>query len=210
MEGGTGPGPRELIPCSPREFHHVRAGIKGRPHDTGVIRPVPAVETIARPLPEHIDRLVLSVLKAACSSQLTLAAAESCTGGLLASLLTDVPGCSHAFDRGFVVYTDEAKHEMLGVPTLLLNQDGAVSESVARAMAEGALARSRAHIAVAITGYAESPEGCEGRPGLVHFACARHGVPTLHRRDVYGDVGRAEVRLRCLETSLRLLARQIG
>lgn len=169
-----------------------------------------AVETLAPSLPDRIDRLALSVLKAACSAQLKLATAESCTGGLLASLLTDIPGCSHAFERGFVVYTDEAKAEALGVRPALLERKGAVSEAVARAMAEGALARSHADVVVAITGYAESPEGCEGQPGLVHFACARHGAPTLHRREVYGDVGRGEVRLRRLETSLELLARQIG
>lgn len=170
----------------------------------------PAAKVLAGSLPEAIDHLALEVLKAACAARLTLATAESCTGGLLASLLTDIPGCSHAFERGFVVYTNEAKAELLGVPAAVLDRAGPVSEAAARAMADGALARSRADIAVAITGYAESPEGGDGRPGLVHFACARHGTPTLHRREIYGDVGRAQVRLRCLETGLRLIARQIG
>lgn len=170
----------------------------------------PAAEALAGSLPEPIDRLALDVLNSACAANLTLATAESCTGGLLASLLTDIPGCSHAFERGFVVYTNAAKVELLGVSARTLDEAGAVSERVARAMAEGALARSRADIAIAITGYAESPEGGAGEPGLVHFACARQGAATLHRREVFGDVGRAEVRLRCLETGLRLLARQIG
>lgn len=169
-----------------------------------------ATEALAPALPGAIDRLAQSVLKAACDRRLTLATAESCTGGLLASLLTDIPGCSHAFERGFVVYTDEAKREMLGVPDRLLAEHGAVSEAAARAMAEGALARSKAQVAVSVTGYAESPEGCEGEAGLVHFACARHGAPTLHRRERFGDIGRAEVRLACLKTGLEMLVEQIG
>lgn len=169
-----------------------------------------ATEALAPALPDRIDRLARAVLAAACDHNLTLATAESCTGGLLASLLTDIPGCSHAFERGFVVYTDEAKRELLGVSDRLLEQEGAVSEAVARAMAEGALARSRAAVAVSVTGYAESPEGCEGEPGLEHLACARHGAATLHRRERFGEIGRAGVRLACLETALRLIQRQIG
>lgn len=169
-----------------------------------------ATEALAPALPEHIDRKARAVLVAACAAELTLATAESCTGGLLASLLTDIPGCSHAFERGFVVYTDEAKASLLGVPQTLLRQQGAVSVAVARAMAEGALAASRADIAVSVTGYTERPPGGEGEAGLVHFACARHGTPTLHRRERFGDIGRAAVRLACLEVALDLLARQIG
>jgi nicotinamide-nucleotide amidase len=154
------------------------------------------------------DRLAKAVLQAACDRQLTLATAESCTGGLLASLLTDLPGLSHAFERGFVTYTDEAKHEMLGVPEVVLREDGAVSERSARAMAEGALAHSRADVCVSITGFAE---GGPGQPaGLVHFGCARHGSPTLHRREQFGDCGRAEVRLQALKTALELLLRQMS
>lgn len=168
-----------------------------------------ATEALAPALPESVDRKARAVLVAACAADLTLATAESCTGGLLASLLTDIPGCSHAFERGFVVYTDEAKQELLCVSAAMLERHGAVSETVARAMAEGALARSKASIAVSVTGYAESPEGGEGEAGLVHFACARHGTPTLHRRERFGDIGRAAVRLACLEVALDLLARQV-
>lgn len=156
----------------------------------------------------EIDRLAQEVLREACDRRLSLATAESCTGGLLASLLTDLPGVSHAFERGFVVYTPEAKHEMLGVPTTVIENDGVVSERCARAMAEGAIAHSKAEVAVSITGFAE---GAPGQPaGLVHFACARHGSPTLHRKETFGDVGRAEVRLKALKTALELLREQIA
>jgi nicotinamide-nucleotide amidase len=161
-------------------------------------------EALAPPLPPEIDDLAQAVLRQACDRDLMLATAESCTGGLLASLLTDIPGMSHAFERGFVTYTHEAKHGMLGVPQHILDRDGAVSEPCARAMAEGAIAKSNAHVAVSITGFTE---GAPGQPaGLVHFACARRAGPTVHRREAFGDVGRAEVRLRALKTALTLLS----
>ncbi len=160
-------------------------------------------EALAPPLPDDIDALAQEVLREACDRGLMLATAESCTGGLLASLLTDIPGKSHAFERGFVTYTDEAKHELLGVPLEVLKRDGAVSEASARAMAEGAIARSRADLAVSITGYTE--DGPDGEPGgLVHFGCARRGGATRHRLERFGDVGRAEVRLCALRTGLGL------
>ena len=167
-----------------------------------------ATQALAPALPDAVDRLARAVLEAACERQLTLATAESCTGGLLASLLTDIPGCSHAFERGFVVYTDEAKREVLGGADRLLACEGAASEAAARAMAEGALAHSKADVAVSITGYTESPPGGEGEAGLVHLACARHGAPTLSRRERLGDIGRAAVRLACLHTALKLIAEQ--
>ncbi|WP_334164470.1 CinA family protein [Phenylobacterium sp.] len=164
-------------------------------------------EALDPAIPTAVDELAQSVLRGACDRDLKLAAAESCTGGLLASLLTDIPGTSHAFERGFVTYTDEAKHEMLGVPMEILQSDGAVSERAARAMAEGAIANSCADIAVSITGYAE---GGPGQPaGLVHFASARKGGPTVHKEMRYGDVGRAEVRLRALDTALRMMRDQL-
>jgi nicotinamide-nucleotide amidase len=165
-------------------------------------------EALDPALPPHVDELAESVLQEACDRGLMLATAESCTGGLLASLLTDIPGKSHAFERGFVTYTDEAKHELLGVPMTVLETDGAVSERAARAMAEGAIAHSRADVAVSITGYAESKE--EGKAGLVHFAAARKGGPTCHREMRYGDIGRAEVRLRALETALNMMRDQLA
>ncbi|MCR5880846.1 CinA family protein [Phenylobacterium sp. J367] len=164
-------------------------------------------EALDPAVPKRVDDLAQSVLKAACDQELKLAAAESCTGGLLASLLTDIPGLSHAFERGFVTYTDEAKQEMLGVPSHILADHGAVSEACARAMAEGALAHSRADVAVSITGFAE---GAPGQPaGLVHFACASNGEETRHRLVRCGEVGRAEVRLRALETALDMMCDQL-
>ena len=164
-------------------------------------------EALGPALPPELDRLGEAVLSRACARQLKLVTAESCTGGLLASLLTDVPDMSHAFERGLVTYTDEAKQEMLGAPLAILDGPGAVSKACAMAMAEGALAHARGDIAVSITGYAET--GPEQPAGLVHFACAATGKPTTHRVMLYGDVGRAEVRLRALETGLGMLMDQM-
>jgi nicotinamide-nucleotide amidase len=131
--------------------------------------------------------------------------AESCTGGLVAALLTEVPGSSSVVERGFVTYSNEAKAEMLGVPADLIAQVGAVSEAVARAMAEGALRRSHADVSVAITGIAGPGGASATKPvGLVHFAVARPGRTTaLERR--YGDLGRGIVREKAVEDALKLL-----
>jgi nicotinamide-nucleotide amidase len=164
-------------------------------------------EALDPAVPRHVDELAQRVLHAACDGDLQLATAESCTGGLLASLLTDLPGLSHAFERGFVTYTNEAKMEMLGVAAGILERDGAVSEAAARAMAEGAVARSNAHVAVSVTGFTE---GGPGQPaGLVHFACARRGGSTRHRKLELGEIGRAKVRIVALETALRMLEEQL-
>lgn len=161
-------------------------------------------EALAPPLPDDIDTLAQDVLREACDRNLMLATAESCTGGLLASLLTDIPGMSHAFERGFVTYTDAAKHELLGVPIDMLRTHGAVSEATARAMAEGALQRSRADFAVSITGFTEDgPNGEAG--GLVHFGCARRGGQLSHHVHRFTPAGRAEVRLAALRVALALL-----
>lgn len=159
-------------------------------------------------IPDDVERLAQEVLREACERELMLATAESCTGGLLASLLTDIPGKSHAFERGFVVYTHEAKHELLGVPMEILDEDGAVSEPCARAMAEGALAHSRADVALSITGFADSGPGQPG--GLVHFACALRDRPTIHRKAQFGDVGRAGVRICALRTALEMMQAQLA
>ena len=103
--------------------------------------------------PDIADRAT-SVLQKLCARDIHIATAESCTGGLVAALLTDIEGCSHAFERGFVSYTDQSKHELLGVDRALLDACGAVSRPVAIAMAEGAMARSGAQIAVSTTGFA--------------------------------------------------------
>lgn len=162
-------------------------------------------ETLSPALPDEVDRAARALLEAACDKELTLATAESCTGGLLASLLTDVDGASHAFERGFVVYTNEAKSELLGIPLDLIEREGAVSAAVARAMAEGALRESKADIAISVTGFAG--RGAPGdEPGLVHFGCARGGRPTAHREAHFGDIGRGGVRVECLRVGLEMLA----
>ena len=133
------------------------------------------------------------------------ATAESCTGGMVAAALTAIAGSSSVVDRGFVTYSNEAKTEMLGVPAELIVQHGAVSEAVARAMAEGALAHSHAQIAVAITGIAGPGGGSADKPvGLVHFACATAGQPTRHQAVIFpGD--RAAVRQAAAMTALDML-----
>jgi nicotinamide-nucleotide amidase len=160
-------------------------------------------EALDPAIPDDIERLAHDVLSRACSRRIMLATAESCTGGLLASLLTDIPGKSHAFERGFVTYTHEAKHELLGVPLAVLERDGAVSEAAARAMADGAVARSHAQIAVSITGFTEDGPGQPA--GLVHFACAHDGRSTRHRCERFGRIGRAGVRLAALRVALKML-----
>jgi nicotinamide-nucleotide amidase len=158
-------------------------------------------ETLAPSLPDDITQSAIRVLEAACEREISLATAESCTGGLLASLLTDVEGCSHAFDRGFVVYSEDAKCDLLGIEPALLAAHGAVSREAAIAMAQGALSRSRAGLAVSITGFAG--EGDE--PGLVHFARAQPHRDTVHVECHFGDIGRGGVRIECLRTALRLM-----
>lgn len=164
-------------------------------------------EALDPALPPEADRLAKAVLGRACDRGLMLATAESCTGGLVASLLTDVPGMSHAFERGFVTYTHAAKQEMLGVPETVLDGEGAVSKACAVAMAEGALAKSGADLAVSITGFTE---GGPGQPaGLVHLACAATDRPTTHRVLHLGDIGRAKVRIGAIEAALGLLMDQL-
>jgi nicotinamide-nucleotide amidase len=140
-----------------------------------------------------------------------VATVESCTGGLVAGLLTDVPGSSAVLERGFVTYSNEAKTEMVGVPVALLALHGAVSEAVARAMAEGALARSRADVAVAITGIAGPGGATETKPvGLVHLALVARGGATRHVERRYGDLGRAVVRERAVDDAIALLEEAVS
>ena len=134
-----------------------------------------------------------------------IATAESCTGGLVAGAITDVPGSSAVLDRGFVTYSNEAKNEMLGVPSALLSRWGAVSGRVARAMAKGALARSRADVAVAITGIAGPGGGNAEKPvGLVWFALAGPNGLVRAERRVFANGSRDFVRGRAVETALAL------
>jgi nicotinamide-nucleotide amidase len=149
-----------------------------------------------------------AVLDRARAEGLRIATAESCTGGLIAANLTDIPGSSDVFERGFVTYSNDSKTELLGVPADLIDENGAVSEPVAHAMAEGALARSRADIAVAVTCIAGPGGGSAEKPvGLVFIGAAKKGDPTIVQRHVFpGD--RADIRqatvLRALELLLNL------
>ena len=135
-----------------------------------------------------------------------VATAESCTGGLVAGALTDIAGSSAVVDRGFVTYTNEAKHQMLGVPSDTLNRFGAVSRETAEAMARGALRNANADIVVAVTGIAGPGGGSAEKPvGLVHFAAASRNGDLNHRERRFGDIGRAEVRRLSVLESLAML-----
>jgi nicotinamide-nucleotide amidase len=164
-----------------------------------------ATETLGPVIPRQVEDDLRRLLTKAHERDIQFATAESCTGGMLASLMTDIPGIAHTFERGFVTYTDEAKHEMLGVYKELLADKGAVSQEVAVAMAEGALARSRAHIALAVTGFADSGD----EPGLVHFACARAGRKTAHREEHFGAIGRGRTRLECLRVGIEMMTEML-
>ena len=135
-----------------------------------------------------------------------IATAESCTGGLVAALLTEIAGSSATIERGFVVYSNQAKQEMLGVPGDMIADFGAVSEPVARALAEGALHESRANLTIAITGIAGPGGATPMKPvGLVHFASARENRSIRHEEHRFGDIGRDQVRLEAMRVALRML-----
>jgi nicotinamide-nucleotide amidase len=137
---------------------------------------------------------------------LTIATAESCTGGLVAAALTEIPGSSDVFDRGFVTYSNASKQAMLGVPADLLATFGAVSRETATAMARGALARAGVDLTVAITGIAGPGGATPGKPvGLVHFAAAARGGSLSHEERCFGDIGRRLVRLASVGVSLAML-----
>ena len=161
-------------------------------------------------VPEDLERLARDVLAACRDAGVRLAVAESCTGGLICGSLTAIAGSSDVVERGFVTYSNEAKMDLLGVPEDLLIAHGAVSAEVARAMAEGALSRSRAQLSAAVTGIAGPGGGTAEKPvGLVHMATARAGAGTLHVRRVFeGD--REAVRFQAVETVLTLLKSRIS
>jgi len=157
-------------------------------------------------LPQDIEAIAEAVVRRAEAKGLMIATAESCTGGLVSGALTAIAGSSAVLDRGFVTYSNEAKVEMLGVDSDLLASFGAVSESTARAMAEGAVARSRASIAVSVTGIAGPGGGSPQKPvGLVHFAAHGPNGQTVHLEKRFGDLGRDAIRLESVRTALGLL-----
>ena len=162
-------------------------------------------------LPTHLLRLAEATLSEARERGLTIATAESCTGGLIVGCLTEIAGSSDVVDRGFVTYSNAAKTELLGVPAATIEAVGAVSEEVAVAMAEGALARSDAGLTVAVTGVAGPGGGTAEKPvGLVHIATAKTGAATEHRRMAYGDAGRDRVREETVVTALEMLRARIS
>jgi len=147
-----------------------------------------------------------ALLELCKSKRLMVATAESCTGGLVAGALTDIAGSSAVVDRGFVTYTNAAKHQMLGVPTATIERHGAVSRETAEAMACGALGNANADIAVSITGIAGPGGGSADKPvGLVHFAAASRNGDLIHRERRFGDIGRGEVRRRSVLQALSML-----
>jgi nicotinamide-nucleotide amidase len=162
--------------------------------------------------PELIERAA-ALLALYRQRGLKLATAESCTGGLVAGLLTEIPGSSAVVERGFVVYSNEAKAELLGVPKPTLSAFGAVSEETARAMAQGAIAHSHADFAVAITGVAGPDGGTAEKPvGLVWFACAGRtgGGAAVAAERRYGPLSRSEIRTASVRTALDLFEQAAG
>jgi len=146
-------------------------------------------------LDEDIVKAARDLLEICKRKNLLIATAESCTAGLVAGTLTEVPGTSSILDRGFITYSNEAKHEMLGVSRELLGRHGAVSREVAEAMVSGVLGHSRVHLAVSVTGIAGPDGGTPTKPvGLVHFAAASRSGKLVHAEKRYGNIGRAEVR----------------
>jgi nicotinamide-nucleotide amidase len=157
-----------------------------------------------------IEDLAAQVLAEARVRAMKVATAESCTGGLVAGALTEIPGSSDVFDRGYSTYSNTAKMHVLGVGAELLKAHGAVSEQCVRAMAEGALSVSGVDATVAITGIAGPGGGSAAKPaGLVHFAAVRRGHATLAEERRFGDIGRSAVRIASVETALTLLLKAI-
>lgn len=162
-------------------------------------------------LPQDIEATAEAVIRRAAAAGLMVATAESCTGGLVSAALTAIAGSSAVLDRGFVTYSNEAKIEMLGVGQEVLARFGAVSEPTARAMAEGAAARSRASVAVSVTGIAGPGGGSDEKPvGLVHFAAVGHDGRTVHREQRFGDIGREAIRLESVRIALSLLLEAVS
>lgn len=147
-----------------------------------------------------------ALLELCRSKKLTIATAESCTGGLIAATLTEIPGSSDVLERGFVTYSNEAKQAMLGVPAATIEKYGAVSRATAEAMASGALKHSPAELAVSVTGVAGPGGGSTEKPvGLVHFAAASKRGALIHREKCFGDIGRSQVRHASVVEALAML-----
>ncbi|WP_454849366.1 CinA family protein [Rhizobium binxianense] len=156
--------------------------------------------------PADIVATAEGIIRDFTAAGLMVSTAESCTGGLIAGALTEISGSSAVVDRGFVTYTNTAKMEMLGVQEGTLARFGAVSEETARQMVHGALFRSRAGLAIAVTGIAGPGGGSAEKPvGLVHLAARSRDGRLNHRKMLYGDIGRTEIRLATVRTALEML-----
>ena len=165
-------------------------------------------ETLEPALPQELDRKAEQAMRRLCDKGLTVATAESCTGGLLASLLTDIEGCGHGFDRGFITYSAEAKQKLLGLSPQQVGDNDAVTAEAARAMAEGALKQCDADIILSATGFAgPAGPGCE--EGLVFMACARRDGETFVEEKRFGPMGRGPVRIEALKVLVDMLCRAI-
>ncbi|MGH6985927.1 MAG: CinA family protein [Caulobacteraceae bacterium] len=159
----------------------------------------------------EIETLARLVLDDARERQLRIVTAESCTGGLVAAALIAIPGASDVFERGFVAYTNRAKQELLGISGDILADLGAVSEPVARMMAEGALENSHAHLAVAITGIAGPDGGTAMKPvGTVHFATARTNESLRHKMELFDLDSRGEIQIASVQTALEMLRERLA
>jgi nicotinamide-nucleotide amidase len=164
-----------------------------------------------RRVSDELHSAATDVLETCRTRGLTLATAESCTGGLVAGALTDIAGSSDVVDRGFVTYSNDAKQQMLGVPAETLKTFGAVSRQTAEAMALGALSRAEVDLAVAITGIAGPGGGSKDKPvGLVHFAVAARDGSLAHAEMRYGDIGRLPVRHKSVFQALAMLKEMAG
>ena len=161
--------------------------------------------------PAPLTAKAMELIAICRAHHLKLASAESCTGGLVAAVITSIAGASDVYESGFVTYSNHAKTEFLGVHGSLITDYGAVSEDVARTMAEGAIKVTKADIALAVTGI-DGPGCCsEEKPvGLVYIAAVRRGLPMLHKKLLLGDLGREEIRLRSVAEVLTLGLAQAG
>lgn len=163
------------------------------------------VQGLKLTVPDGLVARLAQALKPLDEADAKVAFAESCTAGLCASAVSSVEGLGHVLDASFVTYSPAAKARLLDIPSVLIEREGAVSEAVARRMAEGALLKSDADLAVSVTGFA-GPAGPADEEGLVHFALARGGHETQHRVERLGSIGQDAVRLKALEVVIDLLA----
>jgi nicotinamide-nucleotide amidase len=155
---------------------------------------------------QELTQAARALLDLCRSKRLILAAAESCTGGLLAATLTEIPGSSDVFERGFITYSNEAKRAMLGVTPMTLAKHGAVSRETAEAMATGVLAHAPVDLAVSITGIAGPGGAVPGKPiGLVYLAAASRSGRLIQHERKYGNIGRGQVRRACVIEALAML-----